>query len=116
VTNSRDSETDVRDAFETLVGLARQSPDPAAVDYALLRLQLVLKTQVTGIELALQAMADGPDRIGAACYEDVRAIALRKASCIAAAVDDLPRLASDRTTIDLRAEEHRTPGALTPER
>lgn len=110
VTSSRDSTTDLRDAFESLVGMARQSSDPSAVDYALLRFQLLLQTQVTGIEMALNLMADGPDRIGAACYEEVRTVALRKVKLIGAVADDLTRLAAERTTIDLRSE--REPLAL----
>jgi hypothetical protein len=102
VTSARDSATDLRGAFESLIEIARQSSDHAAVDYALLRLQFALQTQVAGIEMALDAMADGPDRIGAACYEDVRTTALRKVNSIGVVVDDLPRLAADRTTIDLR--------------
>jgi hypothetical protein len=105
VTNRRDSETELRSAFESLVGLARQSPDPSEVDYALLRLQLVLKTQVSGIAMALDTMASGPDEIGAACYDDVRAIASGKINMISLVVDDLPRLAGHQSAIDPSREQ-----------
>ena len=104
MTSSRDIAAELHEAFESLVGLARQAPDPAAVDYALLRLQLVLKTQVTGIELALSTLAEGPAGIGAACFEDVRAIAVRKVEMLGDVVDQLPRLAAGGATIDLRVD------------
>jgi hypothetical protein len=113
MTSSRDIASELHDAFAALVGLARQASDPSAVDYALLRLQLVLKTQVTGIEMALATLAEGPAGIGAACFEDVRTIAVRKVELIGAVVDDLPRLAADRCVVDLRPDRQPVAPDLT---
>lgn len=105
MTSRVDGEAELRDAFESLVALARRSRDPSEVDYALLRLQLVLQTQVTAIAMALDTMARGPDGVGAACYEDVLRIATGKVNGISTVVGELPRLAAERTVVGLPSEQ-----------
>jgi hypothetical protein len=95
---------ELKETVGRLVALARAGSDPVEVDYTLLRVQLILQTELNSAQLAVSALAGGPEALGSERFEDVRSIAVEKLEAITAVVNELPRLATvPPAEIDLRA-------------